>query len=130
MRSSVVAGAVSVATLVAGALAFAQGAIERKPLQKDDFPAAHATHMMLITVAPGGFVAPHTHPGIEMGYILEGEAVMSVAGQPDRTVKAGDSYLIPSGVVHSAKVTGSGPIRIVGSFVVDKARPLASPAGK
>lgn len=86
--------------------------------------------MMLITVAPGGFVAPHAHPGIEMGYVLEGEAVMSVAGQPDPTVKAGDSYLTPAGVVHSAKATGPTPVRIVGTFVVDKSKPLASPAGK
>jgi quercetin dioxygenase-like cupin family protein len=130
MRKSIFAVAISGAVATAGALALAQGPIDRKPLQKDDFPAAHATHMMLITVAPGGVVAPHTHPGIEMGYVLDGEAVMSVAGQPDRTVKAGDSYLIPAGVVHSAKATGSTPIRIVGTFVVDKAKPLASPAAK
>lgn len=130
MRKSIIVAAIAAGIAAAGTFTLAQGAIDRKPLQKDDFPAAHATHMMLITVGPGGFVAPHTHPGIEMGYILEGEAVMSIAGQPDRTVKAGDSYLIPAGVVHSAKVTGPGPIRIVGTFVVDREKPLASPAGK
>ena len=72
-------------------------------------------------------VAPHTHPGIEMGYLVEGEGLMSIAGQPDRQVKAGDSYLIPAGVVHSAKNTGKTPIRIVGSFVVEKSKPLATP---
>lgn len=120
------------ATLAIGcctAVALAQDAIVRKPLEKSDHPGTeHATHLMHITVAPGGVVAPHTHPGIEMGYVLEGQAVMSIAGQPDRNLKAGDSYLVPAGVVHSAKNTGSVPIKIVGTFVVEKAKPLASPA--
>lgn len=109
--------------------AIAQDAIVRTPLQKSDFPGSeHATHLMQITVAPGGIVAPHTHPGIEMGYVQEGVAVMSIAGQPDRTLKAGDSYLVPAGVVHSAKNTGTTPIKIIGTFVVEKSKPLASPA--
>ncbi len=120
------------AAIVAGiAAAIAQDAVVRTPLQKSDFPGAeHATHMMVVTVAAGGVVGAHTHPGIEMGYVQEGEAVMSIAGQPDRTLKAGDSYLIPAGAVHSAKNVGTTPIKIVATFVVDKSKPLASPASK
>lgn len=126
-RITVLAFAAAVSAL--GAVSIAQNAITRTPLQKFDHPGAeHATHLMLITVAPGGVVAPHTHPGIEMGYVLDGEAVMSIAGRPDRTLKAGDSYAVPAGVVHSARSTGTSPIRIVGTFVVEKAKPLASPA--
>ena len=121
-----------IAAAVVGALActaIAQDAIVRTPLQKSDFPGAeHATHLMQITVAPGGVVAPHTHPGIEMGYVQEGEALMSIAGQPDRQLKSGDSYLVPAGVVHSARNTGTMPIKIIGTFVVEKAKPLAIPA--
>ena len=128
MRRSLVL-AIPAAAFAIAAAAIAQDAIVRKPLQKSDFPGSeHASHLMLITVAPGGVVAPHTHPGIEMGYVQEGEAVMSIAGQPDFTIKAGDSYLIPAGAVHSAKVTSTVPVRIVGSFVVEKSKPLASPA--
>ncbi len=126
-RLSLIAAAAGLSVLAVAAIA--QDAIVRTPLQKSDFPGAeHATHMMLITVAPGGVVAPHTHPGIEMGYVQEGQAVMSVAGQPDRQLKAGDSYLVPAGTVHSAKNTGTTPIKIIGTFVVEKAKPLASPA--
>lgn len=121
-----------VLTAAAGTLAVAavaQDAIVRAPLQKSDYPGtAHVSHLMKVTVAPGGVVAPHTHPGIEMGYVVAGEAVMSIAGQPDRTIKAGDSYLVPAGVVHSAKSTGSVPIEIIGTFVVEKGKPLASAA--
>ena len=119
----------AVALCAMGAIALAQDAVVRAPLQKSDFPGAeHATHLMTVTVAPGGLVAPHTHPGIEMGYVVEGEATLSVAGQPDRQIKSGDSYLIPAGAVHSAKNTGATPVRVVATFVVEKAKPLASPA--
>ena len=127
-RSSLATALLVTAAIGISAVAIAQEAIVRTPLQKSDFPEAHASHLMLITVAPGGVVAPHTHPGIEMGYVQEGEALMSIAGQPDRQLKAGDSYLVPAGTVHSAKNTGSTPIKIIGSFVVDKTKPLASPA--
>ena len=128
-KAKTFAALASVCALAAAALA--QDAVVRTPLQKSEFPGAeHATHLMVVTVAPGGLVAPHTHPGIEMGYLQEGEAVLSVAGQPDRQLKAGDSYLIPAGAVHSAKNTGSTPVKVIASFVVEKAKPLASPAAK
>ena len=49
----------------------------------------------LAEIAPGSASGAHTHPGIETGYVLEGEVLMSVEGQPDRTLKSGDSYVIP-----------------------------------
>lgn len=126
-RVTLAAVFVTASALAVGAIA--QDAVVRTPLQKSDYPGMeHATHLMLITVAPGGVVAPHTHPGIETGYVIDGEAEMSIAGQPDRKLKAGDTFLVPAGAVHSAKNTGTTPIRIVGTFVVEKSKPLASPA--
>ncbi len=127
-RTSFTAAVLVGAILTAAAVAIAQDAIVRTPLQKSDFPDAHASHLMLVTVAPGGVVPPHTHPGVEMGYLQEGEAVLSIAGQPDQQLKAGASYLIPANTVHSARNTGTTPIKIVAAFVVDKTKPLASPA--
>ena len=42
--------------------------------------------------------------------------------------KAGDSYMIPAGTVHDAKVHGDKPLKVLGVYVVDKTKPLASPA--
>ena len=33
----------------------------------------------------------HTHPGIEIGYVMEGEVDLMVEGQPAQHLKAGDS---------------------------------------
>ena len=35
-------------------------------------------------------IGRHTHPGPESGYMLEGEMVLMVQGQPDKTVKMGE----------------------------------------
>jgi quercetin dioxygenase-like cupin family protein len=52
--------------------------------------------------------------GVETGYVLEGEFVLSIDGQPDRTLKAGESYQIPAGAVHDAAVHGDKPMKVLG----------------
>ncbi|MEP9385854.1 cupin domain-containing protein [Mesorhizobium sp. KR9-304] len=102
--------------------------IKRTPLQAIEFPDGYKTVTGLAEIAPGGASGAHTHPGIETGYVLEGEVQMIVEGQPDRTLKAGDSYMIPAGAKHDVKSIGSVPAKAVSVFVVDKSKPLASPA--
>ena len=81
-----------------------------------------------VEVAPGGVAAWHTHPGDEISYVIEGEAVLLVAGQPPRQVAAGQAFVVPAGVVHSARNDGSVAAKLVGVYVVEKGQPLASPA--
>lgn len=81
-----------------------------------------------VEVAPGSVAGWHTHPGEEMSYIIEGEAVLLIAGQPPRTVKAGEAFVISAGVVHNARNESTAPVRLVGIYVVEKGKPLATPA--
>ena len=81
-----------------------------------------------VEVAPGGVAGWHTHPGDEISYVTEGEATLMVAGQPPRKVAAGDAFVIPAGVVHNAKNDGAVTTKLVGVYVVEKGKPLASPA--
>jgi quercetin dioxygenase-like cupin family protein len=106
----------------------APSGIKRTPLQAIDFPDGYKTVTGLAEIVPGGAAGRHTHPGIETGYILEGEVLMIVDGQPDRTLKPGDSYVIPAGAKHDVKSVGSVPAKAVSVFVIDKSKPLASPA--
>ena len=43
-------------------------------------------------------------------------------------VKAGESFVIPAGTVHDAHNDGSAPANLVGVYVVEKGKPLATPA--
>ncbi|ABD87167.1 cupin domain-containing protein [Rhodopseudomonas palustris] len=123
----IVLGLLTVA--LAGGLALAQQAgIKRTPLQKVEFPEGYVTITGIAEIPPGGSAGRHTHPGVETGYLLEGETDMLIDGQPTQHLKAGDSYAIPAGVVHDAKVHGDKSAKVIAIYVVDKTKPLASPA--
>ena len=81
-----------------------------------------------VEVAPGGVAGWHTHPGDEISYVAEGEAMLLVAGQAPRKVAAGEGFVIPAGVVHNARNDSPNPVKLVGVYVVEKGQPLASPA--
>lgn len=117
-----------VAFACAGAALAQQGGIKRTPLQKVEFPDGYATVSGIAEIPPGGAAGRHTHPGIETGYVLEGEADLLIEGQPAKHLKAGDSYQIPAGAAHDAKVAGDKPLKVLAVYVVDKAKPLATPA--
>jgi quercetin dioxygenase-like cupin family protein len=126
MTKKILAG-LSLAALLWAGPAFAQG-IKRTPLQKIEFPEGYLTVTGLAEIGPGGTAGRHTHPGVETGYILEGETDLLIDGKPSLHLKAGDSYSIPAGAVHDAKVTGDKPLKVLGIYIVDKTKPLASPA--
>ncbi len=100
----------------------------RKILQRTDLPGEKFVCMLVqIDIDPDGFVAPHTHPGIESSYFVAGGGVLSVRGQPDRTLAAGEGFQVPPEVVHSVR-NGSAPSRLIATFTVDRDKPLATPA--
>ena len=112
----------------AGAAIAQQGGIKRTPLQKVEFPDGYVTVTGIAEIPARGAAGRHTHPGIETGYVLEGEADLLIEGQPPLHLKAGDSYQIPAGAIHDAKVSGDKSTKVLGVYVVDKTKPLASPA--
>ena len=58
--------------------------------QIDGPVAGYATVLTRVHVAPGEQVPRHTHPGVELTYVLEGEGIVRVDGFPDKLVKAGE----------------------------------------
>ena len=102
--------------------------IKRTPLQMFDVPGTNQTAaIMRVDVIPGGQIGRHTHPGIESGYLLEGDMVLIVEGQPDRALKAVESYQIPIGAIHDGKSGDKGAV-VIATFVVEKGKPMAAPA--
>ena len=102
--------------------------IKRTLLQKVEVPGTnYETILGIAEIAPGMNAGRHTHPGPETGTVTEGEMVLIIDGQPDKTLKMGDSYQIPAGVVHDVRTTG-GPVKVVAAYMVPKGMALASPA--
>lgn len=100
----------------------------RKVLQKAPVEGTgYDTLQMEITVEPKATIARHTHPGIESGVIVSGQGTFKMQGQPDRRLKQGESFFVATGTPHGFE-NGAEKLVIVSTYVVERDKPLASPA--
>ena len=53
-----------------------------------------------VTLEPGQQGDPHRHPGPVFGYVLEGEYEHAINDEPARTLKTGETFYEPTGVLH------------------------------
>jgi quercetin dioxygenase-like cupin family protein len=103
--------------------------VTRKILSQMDGPApGYVTLLVEATIEPGVTVGRHTHPGIESAYVLEGGFELPIQGQPTRTIKPGDGFQIPPETPHAGGKSGDATSRLLITYVVEKGKPLASPA--
>jgi haloacetate dehalogenase len=68
----------------------------------------------------------HIHPGEEVGYIIAGTVQMEVRDQPTLTLHAGDGFLIPPRVPHSALDLGPGTGQMLSTYIVEIGQPIAT----
>jgi quercetin dioxygenase-like cupin family protein len=124
----VVVGAIAVVVLAAGAVAQQTG-FKRTVLQQVDLSVPGREAVTAVAeLQPGVAAGRHTHPGEEVGYVLEGTVLVEQEGKPPATLKAGQTFLIAAGAVHNATNTGQGPARVLATYIVEKGKPLATPA--
>jgi quercetin dioxygenase-like cupin family protein len=119
---------------VTGFLASGAGAqnaptgLKRTILKRIDGPAAgYETVDVKVELEPGTAIARHTHPGIESSYIISGSTELTIDGEGTKTYNAGDAFQVPVGVPHGGK-NGDQPTVIAATYVIEKGKPLASPA--
>jgi quercetin dioxygenase-like cupin family protein len=102
--------------------------VSLKVLSKMDGPAAgYEVLTVQIEIAAGTLVPPHTHPGVESTYVLEGLGELRIDGEPPRSLKAGDAFQVPPDQVHCVQIGGK-TARVCSTLVVRKGEPLVSPA--
>lgn len=77
-----------------------------------------------VEFAPGASFPRHKHPGEEIIYVLEGAIEYDVDGKRPQTLKAGEVLFVPFGVVHAARNVGSVPAAELGTYVIEKGKPL------
>ena len=103
-------------------------AIKRTLLQRFDIAPDREVVLGMAEIPPGMAAGRHTHFGTETGYVAEGSASLEIEGETPKLLKAGDSYVIASGKVHDAKTVGDKPVRVIATYIVEKGKPLATPA--
>jgi quercetin dioxygenase-like cupin family protein len=129
MKKLTIGAALVVAALATGVgmLNAQQPGFKRIEVQDRDLsiPGRHAVQARA-EFEPGGAIGRHTHPGEELSIVLEGTLVLEVDGQPARTVKAGESFFVPAGVVHAGKNPGTGKAVVFATYIVEKGKPVAT----
>src|ERR687897_2406725 len=79
-----------------------------------------------VDFAPGVAFPPHSHPGEEIAYVIEGLLEYRLEGRPPVTLKAGEALFIPAGTIHSAKNVGGGNAAELATYLVEKGKPLVA----
>ncbi len=103
--------------------------VTRKILSQTDGPTpGYVTIIAEAEIEAGVTVARHTHPGIESAYIIEGGLELPIEGQPTRALKPGDGFQVPPKTPHAGGKNGDKKTKIAITYVVEKGKPLASPA--
>jgi quercetin dioxygenase-like cupin family protein len=100
-----------------------------KPVQSSPVTGDPSKEILLLSVsiAPGGAVPTHIHPGDCVGSVVEGSVELLVEGKEPRRMSAGESYANPRGTVHSFRNTSDSQVRLLNTLVVDKGVPPVQP---
>lgn len=129
LKSVAVVAAVVLVTCVL-VLHAQQAGAQRNILTKHDlssFPG-HEGVVAQVIFAPGAREPRHTHPGDYFCYVQEGSLTLTVEGQAAVTVKPGEVFFVPAGKVHWGENAAAGTTKLLVTFVVEKGKPLTSPA--
>jgi quercetin dioxygenase-like cupin family protein len=83
-----------------------------------------------LNVPPRAGGVSHRHPGIVLGYVVEGQLRFAINNEPDRVVPAGGTFFEPIGAVHTANASANpnASARALVFMVVPKGSPLTMPA--
>jgi quercetin dioxygenase-like cupin family protein len=93
------------------------GVTWRTLTSSDRTPTAQLT-TGVCEIAPGGALALHRHPTLELYYFLEGSGLVRLGGA-ERSVGPGITVSIPADLPHGIRNTGKEPLRLFYVFPVD-----------
>jgi len=97
-------------------------------LQRIDMPDTHyQMGLQKAVLAPNEVKARHMHTGPEVAYVLEGEVIITMDGQPEKRIKAGESFQYLAFAPHVSKAGPQGAT-VLATWVVEKAKSFAVPA--
>ena len=102
--------------------------IKRTILQKADVPGTNLELIYATVEISAGFKAGrHNHPGVVMTQVIDGDFWLQFDGQPEQILRVGESLTLPDRAVHNEGALDK-PLKLIVVYVVEKGKPLASPA--
>ena len=83
-----------------------------------------------VAYGPGERSASHSHPGITIVYVLEGEIRSKVGDGPEQTYTVGQMFIEYPDQVHavSGNASDSKPAKLLAILMAEKGKPLTTPS--
>lgn len=105
------------------------GTLHRTEIQREPFSVPGRLIVQVRTEIPACMSSGwHTHPGEEVGYIVQGNVQMEIRDRPTLQLHAGDGFCIPPGIPHNATDLGPDTGVMLSTYLVDPGQPLSSVA--
>lgn len=124
--------AVPIFTFIAAALLMASAVqaqpavpsgMSRTETMRHDLDSKTEATQVRIDFAHGASGPKHTHPGVEIAYVLSGTLEYELEGKTVR-LRAGEALFIPAGAVHSARNVGAGTSTELATYLLEKNKPV------
>jgi quercetin dioxygenase-like cupin family protein len=127
MKRKLILG-VAMSVGVIGFVLAQQAGFKRTPLQTQDLSIPGKVVVQAIAeFGPNVAAGRHTHPGEEIGYVIEGQLELKIDGQAPKVISAGQTFFVPAGLVHDGLNVNSGNTKVLATYVVEKGKPVATP---
>lgn len=107
----------------ASAQKFDAKGIARTETVREEFDSKREAIQVRVDFAQGASFPKHSHPGVEIAYVLSGMVEYEMSGKTIQ-LKAGESLYIPAGASHSAKNIANGTSSELATYVVEKNAPI------
>jgi quercetin dioxygenase-like cupin family protein len=106
----------------------APATFRRTELQRFPSPIPGWEIVQSLAEIPEGVASDrHSHPGgPEVGYIVRGDVGMEFYDRSTPTLRSGDPFMIPPGVIHNARNIGTVATKMLSTYVANKAQPRAT----
>ena len=132
MKTAAIAALAVLAATAAFAQSGGQLAVQQGTnTQTYDVPAGSKAQTVIITtrdLKDGESTSAHMHFGVEMTQVVTGTFECYLKGLPMKTVKAGESFVIPREVPHDCRPQpGSPPAHLAVTLVIDTGTPPRTP---
>jgi quercetin dioxygenase-like cupin family protein len=97
--------------------------IARTETVRSDFDGKREAIQVRVDFAQGASFPSHSHPGVEIAYVLSGVIEYQMNGKTFR-LQAGESLYIPAGASHSARNVSTGTTSELATYLVEKNQPI------
>jgi quercetin dioxygenase-like cupin family protein len=102
--------------------------VKRTPIGKTEVPGSnYEVITAMVELQPGFKAGRHTHPGTVQAQVLDGEFMLAIDGEAEKTFTAGQSLEVPHGAIHNEGAVGTRPAKLIAVYIVEKGKPLVQP---